>query len=64
MQLPLLNMCNMLELQGFFVCLGGLIKFFNAWGGVGGGGGQKILLGCGLPGEDQYPGSHYELNMN
>ena len=23
----------MLELLGLFVCLGGLIKFFSAWGG-------------------------------
>ena len=29
----------MLELLGLFVCLGGLIKFFSAWGGGGGGGG-------------------------
>ena len=27
----------MLELLGLFVCLGGLIKFFSAWGGRGGG---------------------------
>ena len=38
----------MLELLGLFVCLGGLIKFFSAWGGRGGG--QKKLLGCGLLG--------------
>ena len=28
----LLNMCNMLEFSGLFVCPGGLIKFFSAWG--------------------------------
>ena len=39
----LLNMCNMLELFGLFVCLGGL-KFFSAWGR------QKKMLGCGLLG--------------
>ena len=31
----------MLELLGLFVCLGGLIKFFSAWGG-GGGGTEKV----------------------
>ena len=25
-------MCNMMELSGLFLCLGGLIKFFSAWG--------------------------------
>ena len=34
---------------GFFVCLGGLVKIFSAWG-------DRKLLGCGLLGEDQYPG--------
>ena len=45
-------MCNMMELSGLFLCLGGLIKFFSAWGteeitglwfamGGGGGGGEN-----------------------
>ena len=37
-----LNMCKILESTGFFVCHGGLVKFFSAWGA-----GEK-LLGCGL----------------
>ena len=32
MQVLLLNKCNILELSGLFVCLGGLVKFFSAWG--------------------------------
>ena len=36
----------MLELLGLFVCLGGLIKFFSAWGGGGGrGGGTEKVAG-------------------
>ena len=43
----LLNMCNMLELSGLFVCPGGLNKFFSAWKE---GGGQKKMPSCGLLG--------------
>ena len=38
----------MLELSGLFVCLGGLIKFFSAWGG---GGGNKNGGGGGFVGD-------------
>ena len=38
-------MFKVLELSGLFVCLGGIVKIFSAWGG-----GQKKLLGCGLLG--------------
>ena len=37
-------MCYKLELSALFVCVGGLTKIFNAWGG------QKELLGYGLLG--------------
>ena len=43
----LLNMCNLLELSGLFVCLGVLVKFFSALEG-GGEGSRKN--NCGLLG--------------
>ena len=46
-------MYNMLELSELFICLGGLIEFFSAWGN------RKKLLGWGLQGRDQYTGWHY-----
>ena len=36
-------MCNTLELSGLFVLVGGLVKFFSAWG-------TKKMLVCGLVG--------------
>ena len=44
----LLNMCNLLELSGLFVCLGVLVKFFSAL--EGGGGEGSIKNNCGLLG--------------
>ena len=42
----LLNMCNLLELSGLFVCLGVLVKFFSALEGGGGRGVEKITVVC------------------
>ena len=50
-------MCNMMELSGLFMCLGGLIKFFSAWG-------TEEITGLWFAmgkGRDQYPGWHYEF---
>ena len=47
--MSLLNMFKILELSELFVCLEGLVKIFSTWG-------RDKFLGCGLLGEDQYPG--------
>ena len=47
-------MFKILELSELFVCLEGLVKIFSAWG-------RDKFLGCGLLGEDQYPGWHYAM---
>ena len=48
-------MCNMMELSGLFLCLGGLIKYFSVWGT------EKITGLWFSMGGDQYPGGHYEF---
>ena len=50
-EMLLLNISNMLELSGLFVCLVGLVHFFQCLGG------EKKFLGCGALGKrgDQHP---------
>ena len=59
----LLNMCNMLELSGLLVCLGGL-NFLNAWeAGRGAGVGWTEVVGLWFARGDQYPGWHHEWKL-
>ena len=45
-------MCNILELAGLLVSLGGFVKFFSAWG-------TEKLLGCLFARGNQYSGCNY-----
>ena len=47
-------MCNMLELSGLFVCLGGLVKFSSPWGG-----GAEKMDRLWFARGDQQPSIHY-----